>query len=116
LRNFSTILFRRVSGRIRDFNRVREIDQGVKTYLVMHPSTARRTLWAFVMASATVGSAQAQNAITAPSNASRSGIQSVITQRRDSLQRRMSTDQPQLQHEQVFSKKRVPADSTHSEK
>lgn len=54
----------------------------------------RRTLGAVIVVSAlTAGMAQAQNVITAPSNSSRSGVQSVITQTRDSLQYRNSAHQ-----------------------
>jgi hypothetical protein len=60
-----------------------------------------RTLGAIIVVSAlTAGIAQAQNPITAPSNSSRSGIQSVITQKRDELQRPVRPGQQRSQQHQ----------------
>jgi hypothetical protein len=71
-----------------------------------------RTLAAVIVASAlTVGIAQAQNVTTAPSNSSRSGIQSVITQTRDSLQRRTSANQPKSQQQHSRTKTLVDPSS-----
>jgi hypothetical protein len=48
----------------------------------------------------TIGTGQAQSAATTSSHASLSGIQSVITQARDSLQRRMRAAQQRFQRKQ----------------
>jgi hypothetical protein len=62
-------------------------------------------LGAIILASAlTAGIAQAQNAITVPSNSSRFGIQSVITQKRDELQRPVGPGQQRSQHQQRAAK------------
>jgi len=53
----------------------------------------------FVLAAGAI--AKAQSPITAPTNNSERGLQSVITQSRDSLQRRMSTGKPQQQDQSV---------------
>ncbi len=64
-----------------------------------------RTLSAVMVVSVlTVGIAQAQNAITAPSRNSQSGIQSIITQKRDELQRPMGPSQQRSQHHQRAAK------------
>ena len=47
-----------------------------------------------------IATAQAQNRVTAPTTNSQSGVQSVITQTRNSLQRRMSTGKPEPQDQQ----------------
>jgi len=49
----------------------------------------------------TVVVAMAQNPLTAPTNNSERGIQSVITQSRDSLQQRMSSGKPQQQNQEL---------------
>jgi hypothetical protein len=64
-----------------------------------------RTLGAVIVMSVLLaGIAQAQNAITAPTNSSLSGIQSIITQKRDDLQRPMGTGQQRSQHQQRAAK------------
>jgi hypothetical protein len=69
------------------------------------PRGASCTLAAVIVVSAlTVGIAHAQNVITAPSNSSRSGVQSAITQTRDSLQRRASANQTKSQQQQSRTK------------
>ncbi len=63
---------------------------------------------------ATIASALAQNTVTAPSNTSRSGVQSVITQTRDSLQRRKPTgQQPQLRQRRSGTKDQAGHSSDH---
>jgi len=70
-------------------------------YLARRAPSAGRTLCVVVVGLALAGaSAQAQNPVTAPTTNSESGVQSVITQTRDSLQRRMSTGKPQPQDQQ----------------
>jgi hypothetical protein len=64
-----------------------------------------RTLGAVIVMSAlTVGIAQAQNPITGPSGSSRSGIQTVITQKRDELQRPIGASRQRSQHQQRAAK------------
>jgi hypothetical protein len=64
-----------------------------------------RTLGAVIAMSVLIaGIARAQNAITAPTNSSLSGIQSVITQKRDELQRPMGPSQQRSQHTQRAAK------------
>ena len=73
----------------------------IGTYLGRRALSAGRTLCVLVVGLAlTAVTAQAQNPITAPTTNSESGVQSVITQTRDSLQRRMSTGKPQPQDQQ----------------
>jgi hypothetical protein len=54
----------------------------------------------FIASAATVGTAQAQSPITTPSHSSQSGVQSVITHIRDSLQHRLSARKPRSQNRQ----------------
>ena len=62
----------------------------IGNYLARRALSAGRTLCVFVVGLALAGAtAQAQNPVTAPTTNSQSGVQSVITQTRDSLQRRM---------------------------
>jgi hypothetical protein len=61
----------------------------------------------------TAATALAQNTVMAPSNTSRSGVQSVITQTRDSLQRQILAGEQQPQHHRSTTKKRVVHSSDH---
>ena len=73
----------------------------IGNYLAGRALSAGRTLCVFAVGLALAGAtAQAQNPVTAPTTNSQSGVQSVITQTRDSLQRRMSTGKPQPQDQQ----------------
>jgi len=70
----------------------------IGNYLARRALSAGRTLCVLVVGLALTGAtAQAQKPVTAPTTNSQSGVQSVITQTRDSLQRRMSTGKPQPQ-------------------
>jgi hypothetical protein len=63
---------------------------GNRAYLVTHLARTGAMLGILVLASSVmIGTAQAQNAAVTSSNASRSGIQSVIIHARDSVQRRL---------------------------
>jgi hypothetical protein len=76
--------------------------------------TAALTLQMIVTASAvTATAALAQNTIMAPSNTSRSGVQSVITQNRDSFQRQILTGDQQPQRDRSTKKNRVVHSSDH---
>ena len=68
---------------------------------------------AFIVAAfaAAGAAALAQNVITAPSNTSRSGVQTVITQTRDAQQRRTATTGPQQSHHQPAAKDSAPNSS-----
>lgn len=86
----------------------REYAKRVVSCFVARLSGRSRTLGVLLIASGiTVATAQAQSTLTAPSNTSRSGIQSVITQRRDALQRGKSTESPRSPHQQSAIKKPV---------
>ena len=81
----------------------------IRTYLATRLAGVGSTLGVLVIVSSvTVGTALAQNAATAPSRASQSGIQSVITQTRDSLQRRIRKVHLWSQHQQLRTTKPDP--------
>ena len=83
----------------------------VRTHLAARLAGVGSTLGMLVLASAlTIGTAQAQNAVTAPSRASQSGIQSEITHTRDSVQRRIRAMQLQSQHQQPPTTKPATVD------
>ena len=72
----------------------------IRNYLATRLAGVRSMLGLLVIASVVmIGTAQAQNAVTTSNHASVSGIQSVITQTRDSVQRRMRAVQPRSQHQ-----------------
>ena len=81
---------------------IRGIAMDIRTYLVTRLTGVGSTLGVLVIASAVaIGTARAQNTATAPSRASQSGIQSVITHTRDSVQRRMQALRLRSQHQQL---------------
>ncbi len=83
----------------------------IRTNLTTRLPCVASTLGVLVMASGvTIGTAQAQNAATAPSRASQSGIQSEITHTRDSEQRRIRAMQQQSQDKHLPTTKPAPAD------
>jgi hypothetical protein len=74
----------------------------VRTHLATNLAGVRSTLGVLVIASVVmIGTAQAQNAATTASRSSLWGIQSVNTQTRDSVQRRMRAVQLGSQRRQV---------------
>jgi hypothetical protein len=75
---------------------------GFRTCLATRLAGVGSTLGILVMATVvTIGTAQAQNAVTTSSHASLSGIQSVITHTRDWIQRRIRAAQLRSQHRQL---------------
>jgi hypothetical protein len=90
-----------------------EIAMRIRTCLAMRRASVGSLLRMTVMASAVaIGPAQAQNAATTASQGSLSGIQSVITHVRDSVQRRMRAVQLRLHHHQVSPTNPDAADPT----
>ena len=74
----------------------------IRIYLATRFAGVAGTLVVLVMTSAvTIGAARAQNAATTASHVSLSGIQSVITHTRDTLQRRMRAVQLWSQRRQL---------------
>ncbi len=72
----------------------------IRNYLATRLAGVRRMLGLLVVASVVmIGTARAQNAATTSNHASVSGIQSVITQTRDLVQRRMRAVQLRSQHQ-----------------
>lgn len=83
----------------------RQNQMNKRTYLVTCRSRKSRVLGAIIVASTlTVGIARAQTAITAPTRNSQSGIQSIITQKRDELQRQVPASRQRPQHQQRAAK------------
>jgi hypothetical protein len=75
----------------------------VRTCLARRPTGGGSIIRPAILMTAlimTIGPAQAQNATTTSSHTSLSGIQSVITQARDSLQRQARAVKLRLQHKQ----------------
>jgi hypothetical protein len=88
---------------------IRGIAMDIRTYRATRLASFGSTLGVLLMASAvTIGTVRAQNAATAPSRASLSGIQSVITHARDSLEHRMRAVQLRSQHQQLRATKPAP--------
>jgi hypothetical protein len=88
---------------------IREIAMVISTYLAARLTGVGRMLGMLVIVSAaTISTAQAQNATTAPSRASQSGIQSVITNTRDAVQRRIWAVRLRSQHQQLPATKPDP--------
>jgi hypothetical protein len=72
----------------------------IGNYVATRNVDVRSMLGLLVIASVVmIGTAQAQNAATTSNHASVSGVQSVITQTRDSVQRRMRAVQLRSQHQ-----------------
>jgi hypothetical protein len=88
---------------------IRGIAMGISTHFAARLTGVGRMLGMLVIVSAvTIGTAQAQNAATAPSRASQSGIQSAITNTRDSLQRRIRAARLWSQQQQLRATKPDP--------
>jgi hypothetical protein len=76
----------------------------IRNYFTTRLAGVGSTLGVLVMASVVmIGTAQAQNAATTSNHASVSGIQSVITHTRDSVQRRMRAVQLRSQHQPLLA-------------
>lgn len=90
-------------------NMIRGIAMGICTYLAARLTGVGRMLGMLVIVSAVaIGTAQAQNAATASSRASQSGIQSEITNTRDAVQRRIRAARLRSQHQQLPATKPAP--------
>ena len=88
---------------------IRGIAMVIRTYPAARLPGVGRMLGMLVIVSAvTIGTAQAQSAATAPSRASQSGIQSVITNTRDAVQRRIRAARLWSQHQQPRATKPDP--------